>query len=586
MDTYKFKTTPKDTHFQVPFELSTKAFNEWLSSLKNNSATDQTHQVLLAILAINQENTLAKQQKSMLLESIYKSMHIFLAPLSKPILNSSLPLAKQDKKNMQNIISIYAELANGFESCLSEISDLSLAVTLFYGLQALINAYLSISEIYQQTYPDFWKQAYKFYGLASRLKIQDLIIEQHAYHSNTVSKAFKHLLALHHCVLEQFRPRDMQIISAYVEKHTSEMLLSKEFPVEKTSRYSGFDLTIDKPPTHLTRLKQSEHSTIGFFSAYTAAIDINKNATHKAPGTGVIKAINREFIIQASKSLSLSQKRKFTRFNHQIERHGIIGFNRIIKQLYDTSSLTPSAKNADCVDQNASRLVIKGYTVPDLQLVTQGYELLDTIEIERHRMKLSRNEQRKTDQAMKDSLSQNIWATSDTKFQSEAPIKPDTFNIEDSSINGYRILFDTDINQTTLQIGDIISINNNNTLEIGDIISINKNDTMEIGIIRRLAQLTEHKLQLGIKLLALESEICYISLPNHDSFYAWAIFLPGIKALNSADSVIFNDNKFQTGEIITLHRANTEPVSCRLNKLLHLSSAATHIELFNSMIKQ
>ena len=52
---------------------------------------------------------------------------------------------------------------------------------------------------------------------------------------------------------------------------------------------------------------------------------------------------------------------------------------------------------------------------------------------------------------------------------------------------------------------------------------------MEIGVIRRIVQLTEHKLQLGIKLLALESEVAYISLPNHDSIYAWAIFLPGIK---------------------------------------------------------
>jgi hypothetical protein len=69
--------------------------------------------------------------------------------------------------------------------------------TLFYGLQSLINAYLHIAEIYQQVYPDFWKQSYKFYGLASKLKILDLNIEQHGSHSNTVNMAFKHLLALY-----------------------------------------------------------------------------------------------------------------------------------------------------------------------------------------------------------------------------------------------------------------------------------------------------------------------------------------------------------------------------------------------------
>lgn len=160
---------------------------------------------------------------------------------------------------------------------------------------------MHISAVYQQVYPKFWKQSYKFYGLTSKLKIQDLNIEQHGYHSNTISKAFKHLLALYHCNLEQFRPRDMLTISACVEKHTSIMLLGKKFLVEKTARYSGFDLTVDKPPSDLNRLKQSEKSTIRFFSAYSAALEINKNAAHEAPGTGVIKSINRENILQAAK---------------------------------------------------------------------------------------------------------------------------------------------------------------------------------------------------------------------------------------------------------------------------------------------
>ncbi|OQK16938.1 hypothetical protein AU255_03290 [Methyloprofundus sedimenti] len=571
MDTYKFNTTHIETHFQVPFKLTEKAFNQWFLSLKNSSTTEQEHQVLLAILAINQENTLSKHQKSLLLQSIYKSMLIFLTPLSEPVLNSSLPLAKHDRNNIQNIVSIYAELANGFESCLIKTSELSNVVTLFYGLQALINAYIYISEVYQQVYTDFWKQAYKFYGLASKLEIQDINIEQHGYHSNTVSKAFKHLLALHHCELEQFRPRDMQTISACVEKHTSIMLLDTKFPVEKTSQYSGLNLTTDKPPINLTHFKQSEQGAIRFFSAYTAAIQINKNATHEAPGTGVIKAINREHIIQASKSLSLSQRRKFTRFNQQTEHNGIIGFNHIIKQLHDASPLTPVAKNKNHVDQTSSK-VAGGWAVPDIQLVTEGYEPLDAIMRDHHRIGLLRNEQSKLDQAKKYALRKNIWATSDPSPQSDAPINPDTFYIVNSSIKGYRIIFDTDINHSTVQIGDIIGINNHNSLEIG--------------IVCRLAQLTENKLQLGIKLLALGSEISYISVPSHDAIYAWAIFLQGIKALNSSDSLIFNDGKFQPGEFINLHRANIEPVICRLNKLLHLSSAAMHIELFIATAKQ
>ena len=571
MDIYKFKTMPTETDFQIPFKLSEDAFNDWLFTLENNQASEQTHQVLLAIQAINQEHQLSKQQKSLLLVCVYKSMIVFLAPLSASILNSPLPLAKQEQINIQHIVSIYAELANGFASCVNKVSDLNSAQTIFYGLQSLISAYLHISEAYQQVYPNFWKQAYKFYGLASKLKIEDLNIEQHDYHSNTVSKTFKHLLALYHCDLEQFRTRDMHTISACIEKHTSVMLLGKKFLVEKTSRYSGFDLKTDKPPSDLTRLKQSEQSAIRFFSAYTAALEINKNATHEAPGTGIIKSINRENILQAAKTLSLSQKRKFTRFDKKIEYHGVLGYKHIIEQLRNASSLKPREKDKELIDQIDPR-VAGGWAVPNIELVSEGYESLDAMKRNQQQLGLLREEQSKIDQATKNSLSKNIWGKSDTKLQKDRPVNPDKFYVVDSSIKGYRIIFDTDINQARVQIGDIIAINNDNT--------------MEIGMIRRISQLTKHKLQLGIKLLALESEIAYISLPNHDSIYAWAIFLPGIKALNSSDSLIFNDSKFQPGEFINLHRANIEPVSCRLNKLLHLSCAAMHVELFNSKIME
>ncbi|RLA24734.1 MAG: hypothetical protein DRQ62_04565 [Gammaproteobacteria bacterium] len=573
MDIYKFKTLAMDldTHFKIPFELSEDSFNHWLLTLESNQASEQTYQVLLAIQAINQETNLSRQEKSLLLECIYKSMIVFLAPLGKPILNSHLPLSEGDESNLQHIVSIYAELANGFSSCIRKVSDLASAQTLFYGLQSLICAYLHIAQVYQQVYPNFWKQSYRFYGLASKLEIQDLNIEQHDFHSNTINRTFKHLLALYHCNLEQFRPRDMLIVSDCVEKHTSLMLLGKKFAVEKTSLYSGFDLKVDKPPCDLTRLKQSPKSAIRFFSAYTAALEINKNATHEAPGTGVIKSINREHILQAAKTLSLSQKRKFTRFNEQSERCGMIGFSRIIKELHKASPLEPNPENNKIIDQIDPR-VAGGWAVPNIELVTEGYEAIDAMKRSHQQNGLLREEQSRLNQAKKNSLSKDIWAKTDTKPQDEASCKADEFYIVDSSIKGYRVIIDTDITQSKVQVGDIIAINNNNI--------------MEIGIICRLLQLTGHKLQLGIKLLALESEISYISLPNHDSIYAWAIFLPGIKALDSSDSLLFNDSKFQCGEFVNLHRHDKEPSSCRLNKLLHLNFAAMHIELFNSSVME
>ncbi len=67
-DTLKFNTTATETDFLIPFKLSEESFTHWLSTLDSNSAAEKTHQVLLAIQAINQEDKLTKKQKSLLLE--------------------------------------------------------------------------------------------------------------------------------------------------------------------------------------------------------------------------------------------------------------------------------------------------------------------------------------------------------------------------------------------------------------------------------------------------------------------------------------------------------------------------------------
>ncbi len=144
---------------------------------------------------------LVAEKKSSLLESIYITAPVYLQSLQVTMLNSALPLTAKEQSCIQHIVSIYAELANGFAGCITMKSNQSNAHTLFYGLQSLIKVYLHIAEVYQHPYPNFWKQSYKFYGLACKLELHDLKIKTHNLHSSTINKAFKHLLALYHCVV-------------------------------------------------------------------------------------------------------------------------------------------------------------------------------------------------------------------------------------------------------------------------------------------------------------------------------------------------------------------------------------------------
>jgi len=570
MDIYNFKSAPAHTNFQLPFELTGKAFGAWLLSLENSPASEKAHQVLLAIQSINTNNTLAAEKKSLLLIDIYQAIPPFLEPLKNSLLNSALPLTPEEKSHVEYIVWIYAELANGFASCISKKSNLANAQNFFYGLQSLIAAYLHISTAYKAPYANFWKQSYLLYGLANNLEIHDLTIETHEHHSNTISKAFKHLIALYHCDFYQFRPRAMLSISSCIEKHTSLMLLEKKFDKKKPTQYSGFDLNTDAPPSNLTRLKKTEKSAFRFFSGFDAAVNINQNTNNEAQGSGILKLINRELIQQASGSLSLQKKRQFTRIVEQKEQYGIMGLASIIQSLRKNSSL--QLNNQKRKTENLDPRVAGGWSVPNLELVSEGYESLDVM---KNLLNDSSFKKGNTTQAKKifgaDSkkfTDTNAW--NNNPESTAESIQESLLNISDSSIKGYKVIFNTDDIHSKIQIGDIIGIKHN--------------DAIEVGIIRRIIQLTGHEIELGIKLLSLESELAYISLPDHDAIYTWALFLPSIITLESSDSVVFNDNRFQSGEFITLHRADLKPQTCRLRSLLHLSSAAAHIEISNTPI--
>jgi len=570
MNSYKFKSAPAHTNFQLPFELTTNAFTSWLFALENSLSRDKAHQVLLSIQNINANTKLAIEKKSLLLVSIYKAMPPFLAPQRDSLLNSAQPLTPEEQKNIEYIVWIYAELANGFTRCINKKSNLANAQTFFYGLQSLISAYLHISEAYEAPYPNFWKQSYLFYGLANNLEIHGLSITEHGEQHNTINNAFKHLLALYHCDLHEFRPRAIFSISTCIGKYTSLMLLKKEFAEESPMKYSGFDLNTDMPPSNLNRLKKTDESAFRFFSGFDAAIKINQNANAEAQGSGIIKSIHREHIQQAARSLCLQQKRQFTRLIEQKEQYGIMGLASIIQSLRNNSSLQISPQQQEI--KNLDSRVSGGWSVPDLELVGEGYESLAAMKnmldspiglknsnITQAKQLFSANKRNFTDA--------NIWDNTEPVAEN---IHETCITISDSSIKGYKIIFNT--------------ANTPSKVQIEEIIGIKHNESIEVGIIRRIIRYTEHEIELGIQLFSLTSELAYISLPKNEAIHTWALFLPGIKAIGSNDSVVFNDSKFQTGEFITLHRADLKPQTSRLHKLLHLSSAAAHIEISNTPI--
>jgi cyclic-di-GMP-binding protein len=223
-----------------------------------------------------------------------------------------------------------------------------------------------------------------------------------------------------------------------------------------------------------------------------------------------------------AKTLGLKQKRRYRRQNENLHLLGVIGFDEIIGFLYKVSknSLPPLAENAAASAQ--ARSLEKG------------------------------------------GASQNPGQ--------EIPIKKvilKEIKVCDSSANGYSVSWNQAY--TKAKIGDLFGI-------------ISEDKTrLEIAIIRRIALNTgtdfRSDFRFGAEVLGFESEIAYMSSIAQPSVGAWAIFIPGLELLGSADTLIFSiGGAFSRGDMVLIQRRN-QAVPAFLLKELHSTVAISHMEL-------
>ena len=140
-----------------------------------------------------------------------------------------------------------------------------------------------------------------------------------------------------------------------------------------------------------------------------------------------------------------------------------------------------------------------------------------------------------------------------------------SFEVFDSSIKGYGVKW----------------MESAQKVKIGEIFGVLADDDkrVEIGLIRKIRASSDAEIRLGIELIGLESKAVCMSSPGLEEQSTWALFLPGVKGLNQADSVIYSSSDFHPGEFVCL-KEDGKKTQCRLTKILHSTSAISHVELF------
>ena len=243
------------------------------------------------------------------------------------------------------------------------------------------------------------------------------------------------------------------------------------------------------------------------------------------------------------KTLGLGQKRKYTRLNDGHQVLGVIGFEDIVKFLRKNKPISSDNLLVSEIDIKKTKKVTK-----ELKLYIKNKNLKQS-----HDKDLSQ-----------EILADFIWQR--PEFIDIKDVNVKEIHVFDSSAKGYSVYWNDSNTKIKAKIGDVFGI-------------ISKDEKrLEIALIRRISMSEGDNFRFGAEVIGFESEVVYICHPDDKDRYIWAIFIPGIKALGQADTLIFSIGSFKAGDRIYIYK-NKQKIQGLVVKELHSTSGIILVEL-------
>ncbi|NOQ35549.1 MAG: hypothetical protein GQ569_06595 [Methylococcaceae bacterium] len=541
MNNSQFRAIPKSNNFNIPFKLKEEALLDWLSELSRHDGQEACLQVLRLLQSLNKEHISATKRISFL-STITEHLKGYVNQLEQVCWDVGFPLTADDKVYAEAVTWNYLALSQGFFIAAQDSNKKEAAFALALALKSIAKAQLHIAAIYAIADDGFWNAIYKMYRMAENKGL--LKIKVKAFKNTTVEAMFTKLFVFHACDTNQFRARDMHTIFYFLDNVCHNIPIEKQADKEKASFV--FCLDQDNPPAANKKKTDNESKATCYFSPVIVAYEIYDILKKGNLWTGTLKSINNALFLRVIKTLSQGQKRKYTRLDEGYEALGVIGFENIINFLRKNK-----ADTAKIVSENHAKNEAQVELKPNDLKVFIEHEQLGSIG-------------GNNDVDYDYQLSENsIWQT-EKKADDIKDVVIEKIQIFDSSAKGYSIYWND--SKEKAKIGDVFGI-----------ISKDKK-RLEIALIRRIAMNLEDEFKFGAEVIGFESDIVYICRPPSKDECTWAIFIPGIKALKQADTLIFSMGSFQPGHRVSIYKGE-QKIQGLLVKELHSTSGIVMVEL-------
>ena len=555
---------PTNSDAQLPFSATTEGVDSWLQSLPILNIDIVTDKLELASNAIL-SSQLDSFQKYLLVEQLTPNLYIFFDESIKSILDAKFPLRNKLNELTEKLLSIFDSFSGTYISIIKSddffaestdkkgrvkplFDDQQKALILHRALSMLGLMQIFSSLTYRDSAIKNWGEVNALFNIAQELSLsedQTEINNQSQYISSNIVDEYIKINYLHLALLNRFRQRDILKIHRLVTKHSPEISISNE-----KTEFSSFFIDLNTFSDILAISKYTEHlPSIRFFEnealvKHIATLTIEKNSEIPLE-TNIIQ-----------KLLPCWQQSHSRQYARNVDTKKVLiypGFNNIINKLSpnDTPSVLQGEKSAP-VKRNSF-----GLSDVDIVPIENGALQHESIRSEKDFVRTIKKSRDKF------ISSSDIWSKPAKNANTDNGNKLEATQ-QDASASGFLFNVSPE-SKPLLQAADLIGIEE-------------EGSSIELAIIRRLNNLQNDGVSLGVELIAPSIKLAVICNTDKSIRSREVIFIPGIERIQQPDAII-SISKLENPRISLELKINDQIETFNITKLIETNSIFTHYTL-------
>lgn len=563
MGNVKFLSVPANLISEKPEGWNFQTLSEWLQRLSVNELEHSTRKICSLLQALQQSN-LKPAVQAELLSEIMEYTKQFEYRVEYIYLDSALPLEEYPQHCVEWLVWCYLEMADCFFMLAEKTEQPAKeANCLYWALHALSRAYLHTVAIYFDPVDGFWYRCNRIFALAETKGLLNIKISCTEFAEHSINHLYKLLMVFSVCDLRQFRPREMRRVFEFLSQHVHPLEIGREVGEDSLKGTYQIDLGTDSSPQNLDKIGEyTANPANRFFATAKFARMIYRQLKKDRSRSGQPKPVDMTVLTRMIKSLALVSTRQYQRKDEQYQLQGIIGFNNIKTYLGRDKDVKAKPTHEDLIPPRPGEPIT--YDTSQFELVGEGEELVYHMSANLKRQ-FKRDTQMRRIMSASGDLSKKVPIWGKQPVTKKTVVETNAFSTLNTSAKGYGVAV---INrQAKVTVGEIFTV----VIEPGP--------EYEVSIIRHIRRLSTEKLYIGAELIGFAKEVVTLRGTGQKKKESKALFLPGIDALKQPDTVVFDSEEFQIGELVMV-TIDFKEVPCLLRTLVDSTACFSQAELF------